>query len=168
IDPSDLLKTGMIITTYNDHVKAPSFPALLCLQTKNTVSDGAFAFIQSILCGERGFGLCARSKGWVFHERRLTPLVPDLYFPRLPQPVIAITAPPPKLRRLHQTTFHRIAMNIAQLFDIFPSSKDIEIIVSRLPESRWRRVIPQPHLIRAFSLFAPTSQRDALLQDLHR
>src|SRR5262249_3653981 len=71
IDPSDLLKTGMIITTYNDHVKAPSFPVLLCLQTKNTVSDGAFAFIQSILCGERGFGLCARSKGWVFHERRL-------------------------------------------------------------------------------------------------
>ena len=47
IHPSDLLKTGMIITTYNDHVKAPSFPVVLCLQTKNTVSDRAFAFIQS-------------------------------------------------------------------------------------------------------------------------
>src|SRR5213079_1364034 len=49
IHPSDLLKTGMIITTYNDHVKAPSFPVVLCLQTKNTVSDRAFAFIQSTL-----------------------------------------------------------------------------------------------------------------------
>src|SRR5260370_187082 len=49
IGPSDLLKTGVIIATYNDHLKAPSFPVVFCLQTKNTVSDGAFAFIQSIL-----------------------------------------------------------------------------------------------------------------------
>src|SRR5207249_3649092 len=47
----------MIITTYNDHVKAPSFPVVLCLQTKNTVSDRAFAFIQSTLARFlRGWG----------------------------------------------------------------------------------------------------------------
>jgi len=48
-----LLPAGMKITTYNDHLKAPSFPALR-LQTKNTVSDGAFALIQSAL--PPGFG----------------------------------------------------------------------------------------------------------------
>jgi hypothetical protein len=44
----DLLPTGMEITTYNDHLKAPSSQLFLS-STKNTWSRGAFALIQSIL-----------------------------------------------------------------------------------------------------------------------
>ena len=34
IDPSDLLKTGMVITTYNDHVKAPFLPSFFVFKPR--------------------------------------------------------------------------------------------------------------------------------------
>jgi hypothetical protein len=95
------------------------------------------------------------------------PPVSDLHLTSLAAPVIAIAAPLPQLWRRHQSSFHRIAMNIAQLFHVLSLGKDIEIRVTRLPKG-WRRgVIPQPHLIGLVSLPASTTERDALLEHLH-
>src|SRR6516165_5879676 len=94
-------------------------------------------------------------------------LVSDLHLTSLAEPVIPITAPSPQLRRCHQSSFYRITMYVTQLLDIFPLRKNIEVIVTRLPESRWRHLIPELHLISILSLLPAATQRDALLQHLH-
>jgi len=52
-----------------------------------------------ILCGERDFGFCARSKGWVSMSVALTSSIPDPDLAWLTRIVITEAAPSPQLRR---------------------------------------------------------------------
>src|SRR5215510_5173241 len=82
------------------------FSGFMILRVPHPLRRARFCFLRS----EQRVGL----------SRTLEPtlLVPDLHLSRLAQPVITIAAPSPQLWRGHQSSSHRIAMNIAQLFHV--------------------------------------------------
>src|SRR5207302_4158363 len=74
-------------------------------------------------------------------KRNLSPAHIYLHRSRFLQPIESVTAPPPLLRRFHQSTSYRIAMHVPQLLHPLRHSPYIEIIEARLPErSEERRV----------------------------
>jgi hypothetical protein len=52
--------------------------------------------------------------------------------PRLPVSVGAVAAPPPILRRRHQSAHHRIAIHVPQFLNLFALAPQIEIIETTL------------------------------------
>src|SRR5208282_5605915 len=51
----------------------------------------------------------------------------------LPVEIGAETAPPPLLRALHQSPFHRIPVDVTQLLDVLARAPHIEIVEALLP-----------------------------------
>ena len=73
----------------------------------------------------------------------------------LVQEIETITAPPPILRRTHQSALYRIPMHVPQFFDPLLRRPHVEVVETRLPERRAREsVSEQPALawVRPFLL----------------
>src|SRR5579863_3427660 len=68
----------------------------------------------------------------IFSLRR--PLRSDLYRPLCARQIVAEAAPGPVFWLVHQSTGHRVAMNIAQLLHEFLLAPHIEVVIPRLPE----------------------------------
>src|SRR5262249_57742944 len=64
VQPRNHLPTGMEITPYNRHLKAPFFPVVFVVKQRILCRFGAFALIQSIL---RGF-----CEGWDSNAASMT------------------------------------------------------------------------------------------------
>src|SRR5206468_7183844 len=62
------------------------------------------------------------------------PLRLDFYHPFRPGKIVTKAAPRPILRFLHESSFHGIAMDVAQLLNAFGLAPNIEIVIPRLPE----------------------------------
>ncbi len=67
-------------------------------------------------------------------KRNLSPSFIHLHGSCFAQQIMPITAPSPLLRRLHQSSFHRIAMHVPQLLHPLLRRPHIEVIETRLPE----------------------------------
>src|ERR1700687_264206 len=72
-------------------------------------------------------------------ERNLPPTLIHPHWPGLVEKIEAITAPAPILRCRHQTSLHRIAVQIAQFLHPLLLCPNIEIMEASLPERRARR-----------------------------
>ena len=55
-----------------------------------------------------------------------------------PEKVMTGAAPLPVFRVLAQSTFHRVAMDVAQLFDALVLAPYVEVVVAGLPETACR------------------------------
>ena len=91
-------------------------------------------------------------------KRNLSPAHIHLHGARFGQQIVSITTPTPLLGRLHQSPFHRIAMDIPQFLHAFLGAPDIEIIrpPARKPAALLRRTAYVD--VKFFVLFSATSQ----------
>ncbi len=101
-------------------------------------------------------------------ERNLSPARIHLHGTSLIEEIVAITAPVPLLRRLHQSTFYGIAMHVPQLLDPLLRAPYVEVIEARLPEHPPVFLAEQFALARiaSFSL-GQQRVRGALFEHLH-
>ncbi len=58
----------------------------------------------------------------------------DLDYVVLTRQIVTVAAPAPVFRPGNQSADYRIAVNVAQLFNVFTFAPDVEILISRLPE----------------------------------
>ena len=81
----------------------------------------------------------------------------DLDHARLSEAIVAKAAPTPQFRRFHQPTLYRIAMHVAQLFNIFALGINIAIVVPSLPQG-WDWISrPESYLLASLGFFPAPS-----------
>ena len=79
-------------------------------------------------------GFLAARWGLVWHPAARAPLGLDLDGTRIPGGVVIETAPAMIFRANDETSFDRVAVDVANLFDAFLFGMNIEVVVATLPE----------------------------------
>ena len=110
-------------------------------------------------------GFCVRRSRHSIPKRNLSPSHIHLHASWFVQQVEPIAAPPPPLRRFHQSTLHRIAMHVPQFLNALFRSPDVEVVETRPPERPPSFFLKQFPLAR-ITRFSPRQQcaRCTLLQ----
>ena len=96
------------------------------------------------------------------------PLV-DLHRSGFSVGVVAKAAPDPKVGLAHQSTLHRIAMHVAQLFNTLAFAPYVEVVEALLPDvGIWFTVrCPKRRLLGKMARPPPDFPGETLLEHLH-
>src|SRR6266576_176564 len=141
---------------------------LIFADTTTTVGAPSLRFLQGRVPDCRQHRILHPRSRHSIAKRNLSPAHIYLHRSRFLQPIESVTAPPPLLRRFHQSTSYRIAMHVPQLLHPLRHSPYIEIIEARLPE-RSSRLLSKQLALPSIPTLSPGKQRPrrTLLDDLH-